>query len=147
MWPVVFLSMLATMTTIYVLEVDHDRQQSIMISTNQASVLSLMSYRQAAIGYFNDHPTASGAISDANLAPYFPLGYVNPGDWSNTISSGRLYVYTSAHVDASLLNEKFYRSLMVGRKESGLLVSLSGQATSIIVPAVVPNNAIVIVGS
>ncbi|HEY9017612.1 type IV pilus biogenesis protein PilM [Thiomicrospira sp.] len=147
MWPVVFLSMVATVTTIYVLEVEADRQQLINLSTTQTDVLSLMAYREAAIKYLNANPSATGSVSDAGLAPYFPHGYVNPGHWNNTISAGRLYVYTSKKIDTNLLREKFYRSLMVGRKQSGLLVSLSGQATSITIPAVVPSNAIVIVGS
>ncbi|MBE0469824.1 MAG: type IV pilus biogenesis protein PilM [Methyloprofundus sp.] len=146
MWPTAFLAMfIATVTIIGI------KQTTEMRSLNQATVdntmvSSLLSYRKAVIDYVADHPGVVGEVSDAALAPYYPYGYVNPGLWGNLVSNERLYVFTDQRISTDILDQRLYRSLLVGQNINGQLVSISGQQTLISLPAIIPANAIVIVG-
>lgn len=125
-----------------------DTQENVHKLVSDVNAVSFMAYRKAVITYNNANPGVTGSIASTSLEPYYPYGYSNPGTWNNFIDSNRVYVYSSNYLDVSRLNERFHRSLLVGRKApSGQLISLSGINTQIMLPAVIPVNAIVIAGS
>lgn len=115
-----------------------------------AGATSLLAYRESVINYLNANPGFIGSVPDSSLTPIW--GYVRDTRWTNVVSNGTLYVYEAIarSPNTSLVQEKLYRksasSFMVGRNQSGALVSANGFATGISVPAAVPNGALVFVG-
>jgi len=147
MWPAAFLSILITITTLFSIEFNHERLMMQKSVNDNADVVSFLAYRQAAIAYLNNNPLLTGSITNTQMTPYVPVGYTDPGHWQNLIDSGKLYVYTTHNLNLDLLNDRLYRSFLVGKKAGGTLISLSGYNTSIPLPASLPDNAIIIVGS
>lgn len=111
------------------------------------AAMNFLSYRRAVLDYLNANPSASGTIPDASLT--FQLGHVRNPAWSNTVSGGTLFVFSTvnvAHETADRIWEKTGHSLTAGRAVSGTLFSARGVSTGIVLPPAVPNNAVVIVG-
>lgn len=109
---------------------------------------SALAYRESVINYLNANSGYTGTVPDASLTPLW--GYKRDPRWTNTVVSGALYVYEStpsANTNMmDVLYTKTVKSFMVGRNQSGLLVSAKGFATGITVPPAVPNGAILIFG-
>lgn len=140
---------LASGLTFYAVTAQHEvAQENVHQLNSDVSAISFLAYREAVVHYNNANPGVTGSIPSTSLQPYYPYGYSNPGTWNNFIDSNRVYVYSSNYLDVSRLNERLHRSLLVGRKtSSGRLISLSGVNTQLVLPAVIPVNAIVIAGS
>ena len=121
------------------------------LAVADAGATSLLAYRQGVIDFLNAHPTFTGAVPDLSIT--FPWGYVRDPRWSNWVQAGgTLYVFEAAahspHTDQVLaqLYRKTLRSFTVGRNVTGQLVGATGLATGILVPANVPNGALLMVG-
>lgn len=147
MWPMVLLSTLISVVSMIMLHHEAEIRDLKILTQDQASILSFTAYRKSVIDYSVDHPGFIGEVSETDLSPYFPYGYASPGIWRNVVTPERVYVYTNYRLNAEMLNERFYRSLLVGKNRGGELVSLSGHNTSIVLPSNIPTNAIVIAGS
>lgn len=109
---------------------------------------SALAYRESVVNYLNGNPTFSGTVLDSDLT--FIWGHVRDARWTNVVSGGALYVYeTSPSNIPGLLDELYSKTMasyMVGRNAAGFLVSAKGFGTGVVVPAAVPDGAILIVG-
>jgi hypothetical protein len=121
------------------------------VAVADAGASSLLAYRQGVIDYLNGNPSFTGTVPDASIT--FPWGYVRDPRWTNYVQSGgTLYVFeATAHsprTDQVLdqLYRKTMKSFSVGRNNAGQLVGATGVATGILVPAAVPDGALLIVG-
>lgn len=121
------------------------------VAVADAGATSLLAYRQGVIDYLNTNPSFTGTVPDASIT--FPWGYVRDPRWTNYVQSGgTLYVFetsaNSSHTDQVLsqLYRKTMQSFSVGRNIAGQLVGATGLSTGIVVPAAVPNGALLIVG-
>ncbi|PJA43901.1 MAG: hypothetical protein CO175_05675 [Verrucomicrobia bacterium CG_4_9_14_3_um_filter_43_20] len=125
-------------------QVEKDRIQA---ATSEIVVVSFLAYRKAVIDYKSANPNFTGQLSSADLAPYFPLGYQETPGWNNVISATNIFVYTQKTMDLVILKNRLMNSMLVGHNNGGNLISLSGSQTNIALPPIIPNSAIVIVGS
>jgi len=121
------------------------------VAVADAGATSLLAYRQGVVDFLNANPSFAGTVPDAVIS--FPAGYVRDPRWTNLVQAGgTLYVFEaaahSAHTDQVLdqIHRKTLQSFGVGRNASGQLVGASGFATGILVPATVPNGALLMVG-
>lgn len=109
---------------------------------------SALAYRESVVNYLNANPSFSGTVADSDLTLLW--GHVRDPRWTNLVSGGALYVYESTPSNTIGLLDELYRktmsSYMVGRNQAGFLVSANGFGTGVVVPAAVPNGAILIVG-
>ena len=109
---------------------------------------SALAYRESVINYLNSNPGFSGTVPDSSLTLLW--GHVRDTRWTNVVSGGALYVYESSPSNTPGLLDEIYgktiASYMVGRNAAGFLVSAKGFGTGVVVPAAVPNGAILIVG-
>lgn len=121
------------------------------VAVAAAGATSLLAYRQGVIDYLNANPSFTGTVSDVSIT--FPWGYVRDSRWTNYVQSGgTLYVFEatahSARSDQLLdqLYRKTLKSFSVGRNSGGQLVGATGFSSGILVPAAVPDGALLIVG-
>lgn len=148
MWPLVLLVVGISMTVSY--SVMHTRaltEQQVVVR-GDVSATNFLSYRSALVRYRNANPGATGTISDASLT--WDAGYIRDSRWSNLITGGELYVYTTGSIDPAMLNmlyEKTGRYILLGTKNaSGNLVSPGGSVITTTLPAGIPVGAIVFMG-
>lgn len=146
--PIAILSLLAALTAGYVaISAPAETSRNQWVNAD-VQATNLIAYRAAVISYLNTNPSATGTIADGSLT--FLPGYVRNPVWTNLISSGTLYTYSTT-VAAPGVADQVWRysqqSLMVGTKSSagGLVVPGSG-SNSIVLPAAIPTGAIVMVG-
>lgn len=112
---------------------------------------NFVAYRNALQRYIADNPAANGVIQDSSLAAYWPPGYIHNPLWRNLVSGSTLYVYSPTEPVPNMLNaihSKSRENLLVGKKDAvtGRLKSYKGIDTGIVLPAAIPNGAIVVVG-
>lgn len=110
---------------------------------------SALAYRESVINYLNIDPGFTGTVPDASITPLW--GHVRDTRWTNTVvGGGSLYVYESTPSSNKILMDVLYtktlKSYMVGKNQSGFLVSAKGFGTGIAVPNTVPAGAIMIFG-
>lgn len=115
------------------------------------SATNFLAYRRAVQRYVEANPTATGTIADGSLSSYWLQGYIRDPNWSNLVSGGALYVYSTTAVAVNTfgaLHAKSPENLLLGRKDAttGRLQSYNGFDTGIALPAAIPNNAIVMMG-
>lgn len=115
------------------------------------SATNLLAYRAAVLAYLAANPSATGTISDANLAAHWLPGYTRRPEWTHLIASGTVFVFSSGVMNngtAYSLREKSGESLLVGTKNTttGRLQSATGVDTGINLPAAIPNGAVVMLG-
>lgn len=106
-----------------------------------------MVYRDAVVAYLGANPGATGVINDTSLA--FMPAYNRDPRWSNVVSGGQLYVYSTGAVRAETANmiyKKSGRYQLVGTKADTNLQSASGASIAQAIPAVINNGALVFVG-
>lgn len=144
----VFISLIALYTAF---DVPRQTEFNTQI-TADVSATNFIAYRQAVQRYVQANPGASGTISDASLAPFWLTGYVRDANWTNSISGGAMYVYSTAAVPTTTLNlisNKSGDSALVGIKNTatGRLQSANGFDTGIVLPGWIPNNALVVMGN
>lgn len=128
----------------------NERKQVGQLETLKGDVAAtnFLAYREAVVAYRNANPAASGTVADASLT-WVP-GYIRDVRWSNVITGGVLYVYSSGAPAPRMVDavyQKAGRYVMVGVKNaSGNLVSPSGETISTSLPAAITSGAIVFVG-
>lgn len=114
-----------------------------------ATATNFWAYRGAVASYVTTHPAASGTVADSSLT--FPTGYSRDSLWTNTIQSGVLYTYSISGLKpqvADTIAAQGGRTMMIGVANAGsIMSSLSGGATGISIPSVVPVGAVVVVGN
>lgn len=139
-----FISMVALAAVLHVPAQEAQMTQAVA----DVAATSALAYRESVITYLNSNPGFSGTVPDASLTPLW--GYQRDARWTNTVVSGALYLYettpSSNPTMLDLIYRKTLRSFMVGRNQSGFLVSVNGFSTGITVPVAVPNGAILIFG-
>lgn len=114
---------------------------------------SAILYRNAAKCFISANPGHTGAVawSQINATPgCVPLGMQNPSSINATVSSGRLYVYSTKAVSPETLSkitEKMHNSPIVAKKMNGLAISVAGTLGRLTAPSVIPNDAMIIVGN
>ncbi|MBD3611736.1 MAG: type IV pilus biogenesis protein PilM [Hydrogenovibrio crunogenus] len=148
MLPIVMLVLISSLTYVATSDYQASIKEDIRQVDSDVKAVSFLSYREGVIRYHNSNPAVTGSVPQAALQPYFPFGYSDPGTWNNVITSNGLFVYSDSYIDVDRLKERLNRSLTLGRKSnSGYLISFSGLNTQIPLPAAIPVNAVVIVGS
>lgn|GEM_PF-4338980 len=115
------------------------------------SACNFMAYRVSVQKYLQSNPSATGTIPDSALSGYWLPGYIRDPNWSNLVSGGSLFVYSTNVPSQSLVEQVFERSnesFLIGRKNTltGRLESARGLDTGVLLPASIPNNALVILG-
>lgn len=152
MFPLWIVSVFAALFTAYI-AVEIPRQNNFVVQlTSDVSATNFMAYRKAIQNYLVINPNATGVISDTSLSPYWLPGYIRDSNWTNVISGGTLFVYSTSAIQHNTLNvvyNKSMKSSLVGTKNAttGKLQSPNGFDTGITLPVSIPNNAIVILGT
>jgi hypothetical protein len=123
---------------------------------------NFLSYRTSVQAYYRANPTASGTITDASLAAYWPTGYVRnttAWPWSNIITGGQTYIHstnsTCALASCAALVDALYQKQ--GRPATlGTSVDVSGVLrlrnpgiglSAIVLPAAIAVDRVVAVGN
>lgn len=139
-----FIAMMALLEALYL----PARDAQVMQAKADVAATSALAYRESVINYLNVNPNFIGTVPDASLT--YLWGYTRDARWTHIVNANTLYVYESAPSNNALLMDAIYsktfKSYMVGRNVSSRLVSANGLATGIVVPAVVPDLAILISG-
>ena len=151
MVPLWISAVFLALVTFYVSQ-DLPRKEAAQVAAvADVSATSLLAYRAAVQAYLRANPAATGTITDAMLAPHWLPGYVRRPEWTNSVSSGTLFVYSIAVMNNGTvysLREKSGESLLVGTKNTstGRLQSATGIDTGINLPAAIPSGAVVMMG-
>lgn len=138
------ISSIALSTSLELAEAKKDRIQAV---TSDVKVVSFLTYRKAVIDYRSSNPAFSGQLSSFDLEPFYPLGYQATTGWNNVITANNIYIYTQEKLNLDMLRNRLMNSMLVGHNDAGSLVTLSGSQTNISLSPLIPNGAIVIVGS
>lgn len=146
--PIAILSLLGFLTAGYLAIATPAEDARIQFATADALATNVVAYRTAVLTYLNANPSATGTIADGVLT--YPLGHVRNALWTNVVSGGNLYVYSTAAVSVGTVERVWIysrRSVLVGKKTSsgGLSVPGSGSSTTT-VPAAIPVGALVWIG-
>lgn len=132
--------------------VDIPKEEAFTVESKaNVDAVNYIAYRKSVINYILANPLASGSIADVALTPYYLPGYIRNPNWTNLVSGGTVFVYTSTPPSINLINtvyRKCNESLLVGKKNpvTGNLQSMTGLDTGILLPASIPNNALVTLG-
>lgn len=137
---------------IYFTSVQIPRQEAAVASiTADVSATNFLAYRQAVRNYIRVNPSATGTVTDANLASHWLPGYIRDANWTNTVASNTLFVYSSSPVPSGTqlrVYQKTGETILVGTKSAatGRLVSQRGVDTGVVLPVAIPNGSFVMVG-
>lgn len=125
-------------------------QQAASFALMRAKVAAanFWAYRSAVVAYVALNPSASGTIPDTSLS--FPAGYIRDPDWTNDVSGGTLYTYSTAALPPNTVAQiAAYggRTLVIGVAQANdTMTSASGGANGFTLPSVIPTGAVVVVG-
>jgi len=106
---------------------------------------NMLVYRSAAAEYAKNNPGYSGIPQDGVLN--LPSWFVKPSGVSAYLAMGQSYTFIAVSAPVGLPAALFERtqSTAVGVNRAGLLISPSSGQTSITIPSVVPEGAVVAV--
>lgn len=114
----------------------------------EAAVQSMAIYRQAVIDWAVANPAApTQVVADASLT--FPYGYVKSFPWTNIVTAGHGWVYSSDPSIAgrggmaSLLMERSEYSINAGTNVGGFIWSARAGNSAIPVDAAIPAGSLV----
>lgn len=133
-----------------------EREHLSEVQTNaRADVMasSAVLYRTAAKCFVSANPGHTGAVSWSQISATpgcAPMGMQNPTSINATVSSGRLYVYSTRAVSPETLSriaEKMHNSPIVAKKMNGLAISVAGTLGGLRAPSAIPDDALIIVGN
>jgi hypothetical protein len=127
------------------------KEQAIQQVTADVSATNFIAYRKAVQKYLLANPSFSGTVSDTSLTAFWLPGYVRNPNWTNLVSGGTLYVFSTtavSHGTIDAIRAMSGESVLFGTKSptTGRLVAYNGFDTGIVLPAAIPNNAIVMMG-
>jgi hypothetical protein len=112
------------------------------------AAISFMSYQQALVQYRIANPSVTGTVAFSSLTA--PAGYVQDSRWTNLITGGELYVYTTSTPPEGMAGAVFKKNgyyIMTGIKLStGALLGPQGSVAASL-PAAIPTGSLVYVGS
>lgn len=132
----------------YVVLDERERTAHFIVAKGDVAAANFLSYRQAVVSYRTATPTATGTIPDASLT--WQTGFVRDARWSNVISGGELYVYSTTVPEPAVMQAVYAKAgnyVMLGTKEAnGNLRSAAGSIITTALPATIPVGAIVYVG-
>jgi hypothetical protein len=127
----------------------HERAETEHLSqlSGDVAATNFLNYRQSLVNYRIANPTATGTIAYASLT--VPTGYIQDSRWTNLITGGTLYVYSTVSPPPMMINATYQKSgkyIMVGIKlASGDLSGPRGVVTASL-PGAIPTGAIVYIG-
>lgn len=146
--PIAILSLLGFLTAGYLAIATPAEESRIQWAEADTLATNFVAYRSAVVSYFNANPSATGTVADGSLT-YLP-GHVRNALWTNLISGGTLYVYSTSAASPGVVEQTWKysrRSLLVGIKSSsGTLLVPGAGSTSTTVPGAVPVGALVWIG-
>lgn len=146
--PLAILTIIGALTAGYLALSTPEDIRRVQRSSADVLATNLIAYRSAVVSYLNANPSATGTIADASLT--FPPGHVRNALWTNLISGGTLYVYSTSATSPGVAEQAWrynQRALTVGVKSPGGGLLLPGSGTnSILLPAAIPAGATVMVG-
>lgn len=141
--PLIFIALLAITAT-----ADLKAQPSPHKIRADAAAQSMAIYRQAVINWANANPAApTQTVPDASLV--FSYGYTKNFPWTNTVTAGHGWIYTS---DSSIVSHGGMVTSLISRSDHSLFagVNVGGYvwsprtgATSLPVPATIPVGSLV----
>lgn len=105
---------------------------------------SMLLYRNLVASYASANPAQTGSVSDTSLS--LPNWYVrNPG-FGNYVSPGSSYVFYTGSLPG-LVGElaKRTESTNVGINQNGVLIAPNKVNSGVVLPAQIPNGAVVLV--
>lgn len=144
--PIFFVALIALLGTASLPKIQAQSQ----ISHSQYLVSNLFAYRQGINAHLLRNFQQDGFI-DINLVS-MPLGYINKNLWANVIVDGVVFVYPSNQdtMQGDFIYQAYQnanRSPLMGVNVDGQLVGITGFATGLPVPLVIPNGTFVIAGN
>lgn len=151
MTPLWIVTLFASLFALYLtVQIPKEEKFSTEVAAD-VSATNFVAYRKAVQKYLEVNPGATGTISDASLTPYWLPGYIRDANWTNVISGGTLFVYSTTTLKHNTVNSIYNKSMkssLVGTKDTGTghLQSPNGFDTGVVLPAAIPNNALVILG-
>lgn len=128
--------------------INQHQEDSIRVSdyaTLDSISRNFLIYRSAAANYATSNPSFTGTPSDAALN--LPSWYSKPSGVMAYLAAGKSYTYFTAHSISgmpALLVERT-QSLAVGVNRSGVLYSPRAGQTGTVLPAQIPEGAVVAV--
>lgn len=117
------------------------------IVTADVVAINFWSYQKAVTEYLAKNPGISGTVNDELLT--FETGYLPKGIWSHVVENKTLYLFSNSPVAirASKKIRDRGRGAIIGiAQEDGSLRNMSGSASVYVLPAAIPNGAIVVIG-
>jgi hypothetical protein len=102
---------------------------------------NMVIYGSAVAVYMESHAGAAGVIPDASLT--LPSWYVHMYGINNYVTAGKAYVYYTGKPDIVAFFANKTESTTVGTKRGGVLVNPNWGQTSIVLPATIPDGAVV----
>lgn len=124
------MSLFATMLIVLLNLQQPNLQSQQQMTAADVIAANFWSYQQSVGAYVFSHPTASGVIPDANLT--FQEGYIRGPQWTNTVSNGVLYTYSTAVLQPGVINAIGRRggmAMIIGTASAGTMTSLTNAAT------------------
>lgn len=151
MYPIFLTVFFGAMAMFYTAVEAPKRAEAMVLVEADVDATNFIAYRRAIQSYLQANPNAAGVVGDTSLGPFWPTGYLRDSNWTNIIDGGALYVYSTAPVAPGTLKAIWNRSgesALVGTKNpsNGRLRSFNGFDTGIVLPAVIPGNAVVMMG-
>jgi hypothetical protein len=151
MYPIFLVTFFGAIMMYYTAVETPMREAAIAATRSDVSATNFFAYRAAVQRYLQANPSATGTIQDASLATFWLPGYVRDPNWTNLVSGSALYVFSTMAVDHGTLNaiwNKSSENVLAGTKNpvTGRLLSFNGFDTGVVLPASIPNNAIVMMG-
>lgn len=134
------------------------KQKAVTVALQSDSVaVNLIAYQKSVQRYFMANPSSTGVISDAMITSSgaWQLAYIRNPEWTNIISGGQLFVYSTGSASesaksamATISRRGQNKSALIGSKNAttGRLVNSRGVDTGVNLPAAIPNGAIVLMG-
>lgn len=136
------------LTVSYVVLDERAQTSQFVIAKGDVAATNFLSYRGAVVQYRTANPSATGTIADGSLM--WQSGFIRDTRWTNVITGGELYVYSTAVAEPAVLQAAYAKAgkyVMVGTKNSGgNLINAAGSIISITLPGVIPVGALVYVG-
>lgn len=127
------------------------QEMAVATVTADVAATNFLAYRQAVRNFVRDNPAATGTVNDASLSTYWLPGYIRDPNWTNTISSNTLFVYSTTSISSGMQMHVFNKTgenILVGTKNAatGRLMSQKGIDTGVTLPVSIPNGSFVMMG-
>jgi len=136
------------LSTSYAVLNERGKAEQFIMATGDVAATNFISYRDAVVRYWTANPSATGLVVDASLT--WQTGFIRDTRWTNVISGGELYVYSTAAPPPAMLQAVYQKAgnyIMVGTKNNaGTLTNAAGSVIAATLPAVIPAGALVFVG-